>query len=103
MMHNPPHPGLILRELYLEPLLLSVTNAAKALDITRKTLSSILNGHSGISPLMAIKLSIAFDSTPESWMELQNQYDLWQEHQHMGTLNIKKLFSSTEGNAHLPT
>lgn len=93
MMHNPPHPGEILKELYFEPLSLSVTEAATVLGISRKTLSAILNSRSGISPLMALKLSVAFDTTPESWLELQNQYDLWQEHLRTGTPNIKKLFS----------
>ena len=92
-MHNPPHPGEVLKELYFEPLLLSVTEAAHALGITRKTLSAILNKRSGISPLMALKLSTAFDTTPESWLELQNQYDLWQERDQIDHLNIKRLFS----------
>lgn len=76
-MHNPPHPGEILRELCLAPLGLSVSDAAKALGVSRKTLSEILNGRAGISPEMAIRLAIAFDTTPESWMNQQTQYDLW--------------------------
>ena len=76
-MHNPPHPGAIIRELCLEPLGLSVSDAAKALRVSRKTLSEILNGRAGVSPVMAIRLSIAFDTTPESWMAQQAQYDLW--------------------------
>jgi addiction module HigA family antidote len=76
-MHNPPHPGEIIRELCLTPLGLSVSDAAKALRVSRKTLSEILNGRSGISPEMAIRLAIAFDTTPESWMNQQIQYDLW--------------------------
>ncbi len=63
LMHNPPHPGEVLRKLCLEPLDLSVTEAAKALGVSRKTLSAILNGRAGISPEMAIRLSIAFDTT----------------------------------------
>ena len=59
-MHNPPHPGEILRELCIEPLGLSITEAAEALGVTRKTLSAILNGRSGISPEMAVRLSLAF-------------------------------------------
>ena len=59
-MHNPPHPGEVLKTLCLEPLDLSVTEAAKALDVSRKTLSAILNGRAGISPEMAVRLSIAF-------------------------------------------
>jgi addiction module HigA family antidote len=77
-MKNPPHPGEILRELYLEPLALTVTEAARVLGVTRKTLSQLLNGHAGISPEMAVRLSKAFGRSPESWLQLQNQYDLAQ-------------------------
>ncbi len=78
MMHNPPHPGEILRADYLEPLELSVTEAAAALGVTRKTLSAVLNERAGISPAMAYRLSKALDTTPEFWVNLQAQYDLWQ-------------------------
>lgn len=78
MMHNPPHPGEILRADYLEPLGLSVTEAARALGVTRKTLSAVLNERTGISPAMAHRLSKALDTTPEFWVNLQAQYDLWQ-------------------------
>ncbi len=77
LMHNPPHPGEVIRELCLEPLGLSVTAAAKALGVTRKSLSQLLNGRSGISPEMAIRLSMAFKTTAESWLNQQVQYDLW--------------------------
>ncbi len=90
-MHNPPHPGEILKKLCLEPLGLSVTEAAKALGVSRKTLSSILNGRAGISPEMAVRLSIAFDTTAESWMNQQVQYDLWQAEQHRDELNVTRL------------
>ncbi|MCK5352273.1 HigA family addiction module antidote protein, partial [bacterium] len=70
-MHNPPHPGEIIRELCFEPLELSVTEAAEGLGVSRKTLSAILNGHAGISPEMALRLSMAFDTTPESWLNQQ--------------------------------
>jgi antitoxin HigA-1 len=76
-MYNPPHPGEVIRELCLEPLGLSVTAGAKVLGVTRKTLSELLNGKSGVSPEMAIRLSIAFKTSPESWMTQQMQYDLW--------------------------
>src|SRR5437667_4175954 len=76
-MHNPPHPGEILKKLCLEPLGLSVTKAAKALDVSRSTLSNLLHGRTGITPGMAMRLSIAFDTTAESWMNQQVQYDLW--------------------------
>ncbi len=83
-MYDPPHPGEIIKKLCLEPLGLSVTEAAKALGVSRKTLSSILNGHTGISPEMAIRLSIAFDTTPESWLNQQVQYDLRRAEQRIG-------------------
>jgi addiction module HigA family antidote len=76
-MHNPPHPGEVLRELCLKPLGLTVTKAAEALGVSRKTLSGIVNGRAGISPEMAVRLSLAFETTAESWMNQQVQYDLW--------------------------
>lgn len=80
-MHNPPHPGVHIRLNCLEPLGLSVTDAAEALHVTRKTLSAILNGHAGISPDMAIRLERAFGSTARHWLSLQVSYDLWQAEQ----------------------
>ena len=78
MIYDPPHPGLVLKELYLKPLNLTVTSVAKGLGITRKTMTAILNGHAGISAEMALRLSVAFDTTPEHWLNLQQQYMLWQ-------------------------
>jgi addiction module HigA family antidote len=91
LMHNPPHPGEIIKELCLEPLGLSVTDTAKALGISRKTLSNILNGHAGISPEMAVRLSLAFDTSSESWLNQQLQYDLWQAEQGRKKLKVSKL------------
>jgi len=91
LMHNPPHPGEILRTLCLEPLGLSVTEAAKALGVSRKTLSSLLNGRTGISPEMAVRLSIAFDTSAESWLRQQAQYDLGHAEQRRSALKVKKL------------
>ena len=90
-MHNPPHPGEILRELCLGPLDLTVTDAAKALGISRKTLSSIVNGRAGISPEMAVRLSLAFDTTAESWLNQQVQYDLWHAERKRKKLRVQKL------------
>lgn len=90
-MHNPPHPGEVLRELCLEPLGLSVTAAAEALGVSRKTLSFILNGRSGVSPEMAVRLSIAFGTSAESWMNQQTLYDLWLAEQDRKNLRVKKL------------
>lgn len=90
-MHNPPHPGEIIRELCLDPLGLSVTEAAEGLGVSRKTLSAILNGRAGISPEMALRLSMAFDTTPESWLNQQSQYDLWAARKSKRKLRVKKL------------
>lgn len=90
-MHNPPHPGEVLRELCLEPLDITVTKAAEALGVSRKTLSAILNGRAGISPEMAIRLAKAFDTTPESWMNQQMQYDLWQAKNSAVDIKVKRL------------
>lgn len=90
-MHNPPHPGEVIKELCLEPLGLSVTDAAKGLGVSRKTLSTLLNGRSGISPEMALRLAKAFDTSPESWLNQQMQYDLWIAEQNLGELKVEKL------------
>ncbi|MCB0007542.1 MAG: HigA family addiction module antidote protein [Anaerolineales bacterium] len=90
-MHNPPHPGEIIRELCLEPLGLTVTRAAAALGVSRKTLSAILNGRAGISPEMALRLAMAFDTTPESWLNQQLQYDLWQAQENNRDLKVESL------------
>jgi len=90
-MHNPPHPGEVIKALCLEPLGLSVTDAAKALGVSRKTLSSILNGRSGISPEMAVRLSLALNTTAESWLNQQVQYDLWHAERKRKKLRVQKL------------
>ncbi len=90
-MHNPPHPGEVLRALCLEPLGLTVTAAARALRVSRKTLSSILNGRAGVSPEMAVRLSIAFDTSAESWLNQQLQYDLWHAERGRKQLHVARL------------
>lgn len=90
-MHNPPHPGEIIRELCLKPLELSVTDAAKHLGVSRKALSELLNGRVGVSPEMAVRLSIAFDTTPESWLAMQMEYDLWRAEKKRSKLKVKKI------------
>ena len=90
-MHNPPHPGEVLRALCLEPLGLTVTAAARALRVSRKTLSAILNGRAGISPEMAVRLSLAFGTTAESWMNQQVQYDLWHAERNRKRLRVTRL------------
>ena len=91
LMHDPPHPGEVLKELCLEPLGLTVTDAAKALGVSRKTLSMVVNGRAGISPEMAVRLSIAFDTSAESWLNQQIQFDLWQAEQHRSELKVERL------------
>ena len=91
LMHDPPHPGEVLKELCLEPLGITVTDAAKALGVSRKTLSMVVNGRAGISPEMAIRLSIAFDTSAESWLNQQIQFDLWQAEQHRSELKVERL------------
>jgi len=90
-MYNPPHPGEIIREFCIDPLGLSVTDAAKALGVTRKTLSALLNGRSGISPEMALRLSKVFGRSPEAWLKLQLQYDLWAAHQSVDLKNLRRI------------
>ena len=77
-MNIPPHPGEIIRDLYLNPLDLTVTEAATWLGVTRQSLSRLVNGHAGISPEMAARLSTVLGRTPEAWLRLQMQYELAQ-------------------------
>jgi len=93
-MHNPPHPGEVLRQLCLEPLNLTVTDAARSLGVSRKALSSILNGRAGISPEMAVRLSMAFNTSAESWLNQQLQYDLWNAEKKRKLLRVTKLFAA---------
>jgi addiction module HigA family antidote len=88
-MHNPPHPGGIVRRQCLEPLKLSVTEAAKGLGVTRQALSDLVNGKAGISVEMAIRLSKAFGSSPETWLGMQMAYDLWQARERAPSLKVR--------------
>jgi addiction module HigA family antidote len=88
-MHNPAHPGEILRELVIAPLGLSVTNVARHLGISRKTLSKVLNGRGVVTPEMALRLEIAFGKPNAAhWLRLQNAYDLWQLRQHYADIHV---------------
>jgi len=90
-MHAPPHPGEILRDLYLKPLGVTVTEAAAALETTRKHVSSIVNGRASISAEMALRLGEALRTDPTIWVGLQAQYDLWQARQRRGRPRIRRL------------
>ena len=92
-MHNPAHPGETIREACPKPLGLSVTAAADALGVTRKTLSDLLNGHSGVSPDMAIRLEQVFGSTAEAWLRLQWQRDGWDARQRAASIHVNKRFA----------
>ena len=91
-MHNPPHPGEILKEEYLKPLNLSVTETALKLGVSRKALSDIVNEKAGISPLMSLRLSKAFNTTPDLWLGMQLDYDLWQTKQTANIDNVQIMF-----------
>ncbi len=90
-MVNPPHPGEVLKELCLKPLNLSVTETADAMGVSRKTLSAILNGRAGISPEMAVRLSVAFHTSAESWLSQQLQFDLWHAEKNGKRLRVTRL------------
>ena len=91
-MDNPAHPGEIVREECLKPLGLTVTAAAEALGVTRKALSDLLNGHTGVSPDMAIRLEKVFGSTADTWLRKQMQRDLWEARQRADTIKVDKRF-----------
>ena len=88
-MHDPPHPGGIVRRQCLQPLGLSVTRAAEGLGVTRQALSDLVNERRGISTEMAIRLSKAFGSTPETWLGMQMAYDLWQARERADQIEIE--------------
>ena len=88
-MHNPPHPGGIVRSECLEPLGLTVTRAAQGLGVTRQTLSDLVNESSGVSIEMAIRLSRAFGSTPETWLGMQMAHDLWQARERAEDIEVE--------------
>lgn len=95
-MHNPAHPGEIIREDCIKPLGLSVTAAAEGLGVSRKALSQLLNGRSGVSADMAIRLEKAGWSRAEAWLRVQVAYDLWQARQHADSIKVPKRFVVSE-------
>jgi addiction module HigA family antidote len=89
MIHNPKHPGCLIKSLCLDPLGLSVTEAAKALKVSRPTLSKLLNGRINISPEMAVRISVVFSTSDKLWVDLQAGYDLWKAQQKKNKLHLK--------------
>jgi antitoxin HigA-1 len=96
MMHDPPHPGEAIRELCVDPLGLTVTGIAKGLGVRRKAFSELLNGHAGVSPEMAVRLSKAFGGSPESWLRQQMQYDLWHARRRLADVEVKSFADAGE-------
>ena len=94
-MKNPPHPGLSIRHDCLEPLGISVTEAAKKLGVSRKQLSNVVNGRSGISPQMAIRLDKAFGGGANTWYRLQAAYDLAQAMKQADQIKVERLSAVT--------
>lgn len=90
-MKTPPHPGETVRYDCLEPLGLTVTEGARALGVTRQALNNLVNGKSGISPEMAIRLSKAFGSSPETWLKMQLDYDLARARQHEDRIQVERV------------
>ena len=82
-MHNPPHPGEFITQIYLEPNRISGRELASALGVAPSTLNRILKGNSGISPEMALRLSKSLGRSPESWLAMQYNYELWQARQNV--------------------
>jgi len=87
-MHNPPHPGEFIYDVYLEPTGISCRYLAKQLDVAPSTLNRVLKGQSAISPEMALRLSKAIGRTPESWLAMQDNYDLWHAKQQINLTNV---------------
>lgn len=93
-MYNPPHPGEIIKGLWLDPMGVSITEAAQAMGVSRKNLSKIVNGKGRVTSEMAIRLSMALGGSPESWLGHQTAYDLWQAEQHRDELNVVSLLAA---------
>jgi addiction module HigA family antidote len=99
-MKNPVHPGVIVREDCLEPLGLTVTKAAEALGVTRQALNNVINGKSGISPEMALRLSKAFGADPETWLRMQMAHDLAQARKNERNIKVRRQHVPREVHAH---
>jgi addiction module HigA family antidote len=90
-MHNPPHPGEFIREVYIDPFDISVRKVAENLRVSASTLTRLLNGESNVSPEMALRLSKALGRSPESWLLMQDQYDLWHARKRVNLKEVRKL------------
>lgn len=89
-MHNPAHPGEILKELVIEPMELTITDVSEHLNVSRKTLSKVLNGRGSVTPEMAMRLELAFKKpSADHWLRLQNAYDLWLVREQQSELHVQ--------------
>jgi len=92
-MHNPPHPGEFIKETYIEPLNISLRAAALKLNVSPSTFSRLIKGEADLSPEMALRLSKAFGRTPESWMQMQSNYELWRARQHVNLEHVSVIYA----------
>ena len=90
-LHNPPHPGELLREFWLEPMGLSITAIAKQIHVSRKTLSEVVNGRAAVSPEMAVRLEMALGKSAQSWLGHQSAYDLWRLQAKKASMGVQRL------------
>ncbi len=90
-MHNPPHPGEFITDIYLEPNGVSGRELAENLGVAASTLSRVLKGSSRVTPEMALRLSVALGRSPESWLAMQDAYDLWNARQHVDLRAVGRL------------
>lgn len=90
-MHNPPHPGEFIRETYIEPFDISIRSLAENLGVAASTLARVVAERSAISPEMALRLSKALGRSPESWLAMQDNYDLWQVKKSANLSNVQKI------------
>lgn len=98
MQHNPPHPGEFIKETYIKPLDISLRKAAIDLDVAPSTFSRLIKGESDLSPEMALKLSKAFGRTPESWMQMQTNYELWKARQRVNLDRVHIIYEHVQVN-----
>ena len=90
-MHNPPHPGDFIRATYIEPFDISIRSLAESLNVSPSTLTRIVSTRSGVSPEMALRLSKALGRSPESWLAMQHNYDLWQAKRSANLSDVQKI------------
>lgn len=94
IMHNPPHPGEFIEETYIKPLNISLREASKKLDVSPSTFSRLIKGDSDISPVMALKLSKAFGRSPESWMQMQAEHELWEARKRVNLKRVSVIYKA---------